>query len=95
MKNTKDYAKIHVTGICAFVLLFVCLLGLGVSVLPGFRGFRGFLTSSPTEKLLVLENGYGEYVVGCLRTHLDCVVDFMKIDKKEILRPPTIENSLV
>jgi hypothetical protein len=24
MKNTKDYAKIHVTGICAFVLLFVC-----------------------------------------------------------------------
>jgi len=59
-----------------FVLLCFCLfVGTGVSVLPGFRGFRGFLTSSPTEKLLVLENGYGgEYVVGCLRTHLDCVL---------------------
>ncbi len=65
--------QIHVTGICTFVLcLFVCWdwrVGL-----PGFPGFPGFLTSR--------ENGHSEHVVGCFRTHLGCVVDSMKIDKK-------------
>jgi len=76
-------SRIHVTGICPFVLLFVCLLGLACRFARFARFFEVFWHQEANRtafgfwKMGVVSM----YVVGCFRTHLGLLLILGKLAK--------------